>query len=199
MSRTKDMVMELMEADDSYDGYDGEGWLREINGEPQPEKCRATLTIDRLHELLKYEPATGLFTWAISRKKVSAGSIAGTKNGQGYIQICIDGRIYGAHRIALFYTTGVMPSADVDHMNGVRDDNRYTNLREASRSANLQNQRASKGSGLLGTSFVKSTNRWHARIYVNGKTISLGCYPTSAEAHQQYLLAKRVLHEGCTI
>ena len=58
-----------------------------------------------------------------------------------YIQIRFDGKFYMAHRLAWLITNGAWPIEHIDHINGVHDDNCITNLREASHSLNLQNQR----------------------------------------------------------
>ena len=161
------------------------------------------LTQKRLVDLLQYNPDTGIFFWKSGTRKIKVGSVAGTKNGRGYIQICINGKLYMAHRLAWLYVHGDMPSMDIDHIDGNRANNEFTNLRHVSRSINLQNQRDVRGgkaqNAKLGASFVKSTGRWHARIKVGNKQLSLGCFSSMQEAHEKYLLAKRTMHQGCTI
>lgn len=164
------------------------------------------LTLERLHQLLSYDPATGLFTRLIAgRGPHVAGSIAGSPNQYRHIRITIDGKRYQAHRLAWFYMTCKWPvSDDIDHRNGIRDDNRWENLREADRSLNMQNQRRARvdnKSGLLGV----QTNDWAtgrnytARIQHRSKRIYIGSYQTPEAAHAAYLQVKRQLHEGSTL
>lgn len=163
----------------------------------------SNITQDKLKIRLTYDESTGLFFWNVRTKKIKAGSAAGTTNGSGYRQICIDNKIYNAHRLAWLYVHGDMPSMDIDHIDGDRANNAIANLRHVSRSTNLQNQRkerkGKKSKSKLGTSFVSTTGRWHARIRIDEKQISLGCFASMEEAHQKYLSAKRTFHQGCTI
>ena len=102
----------------------------------------------------------------------------------------------------MLWITGAWPEHDVDHINGVRNDNRWSNLREVTRTVNIQNQRIAQTrnvAGLLGVSFEKARNKYKAGIVAGGKYHNLGRFNTAEEAHAAYLKAKRELHEGCTI
>lgn len=158
------------------------------------------LTHKKLLELLHYNPLTGLFNWRIDiGYRTKAGNAAGSKHHQGYIFIGIDRKQYGAHRLAWFYMTGTSPS-NIDHIDGDRANNAYSNLREASRAQNSQNirkARSTSSTGLLGA--VKNHGRWNAKITVGGKRHYLGTYDTPLEAHLVYVEAKRKLHEYCEI
>lgn len=141
-----------------------------------------------VRKVLTYEPDSGLFVWRRDMKKrqVKAGDIAGHLNAKlGYVMIGFNGRPVYAHRLALFYQTGVWPTATVDHINGVRSDNRLCNLREASRLENANGFRAiskANTSGYTGVVFHKQRNRWHARTILFGKSVSLGLHDTLEEA-----------------
>src|SRR5262249_19641036 len=105
------------------------------------------LTASRLRALLHYDPSTGMFTWLVDgrgrdRRK---GARAGTINGNGYRQICIDGAIHLCGRLAVLWRTGRWPSELVDHHNRVKDDDRWSNLRDADYSQNGANSLARKG------------------------------------------------------
>lgn len=159
-----------------------------------------SLTAGRLRELLWYDPETGVFTWLVSRGSVAAGKVAGTRHGQGYITISIDGCLHLGHRLAVLYMTGDWPPADVDHKYGIRHDNRWTEIRQATVSQNLQNQRrahARNKSGLLGVS--QKGRRWAAKIQVNGENLCLGTFDTPELAHAAYLEAKAKHHEYQTL
>ena len=158
------------------------------------------LTAERLRELLHYDPETGVFTRLVRSGPAKVGDAAGTATTSGYIQIRVDGGQYLAHRLAFLCMTGEWPSQFVDHVNGVRDDNRWSNLRPATPSENLQNvrrARADSQTGLLGVS--RDRQRFRAQIKVDGQHIYIGTFDTPEQAHAAYLAAKRKLHAGCTI
>lgn len=102
-----------------------------------------------------------------------------------------------AHRLAWLYTFGLFPEGDIDHLNGVRTDNRIVNLRDATRAINAQNRRLRNGR--LGIDFVKRTKKWRARIGVEGRSEGLGSFESKAAAQAAYLRAKRALHRGNTL
>ena len=143
----------------------------------------------QLLENLHYDPETGVFTW-IKQKSYSTqiGSIAGTKLKDGYIRIKFNSRPYFAHRLAWFYIYKEFPIKGLDHVNRNREDNRLSNLREASISENNQN-RNSKGYYWYG-----ARNMWRSKIVVYDKVIYLGFFKTEEEARAAYLKAKREYH-----
>ena len=157
----------------------------------------------RLHELLTYNMETGEFVWLVNRGTIKAGASAGTytSNGLGYRQICVDGHVYIAHRLAWLYVYGVWPSHAIDHINGNPSDNRIKNLRNVSLLVNQQNQkkahRSNRHSKLIGASLSK--NKFRARIKINGKDVHLGTFSTQELAHAAYVSAKRIHHEGNTL
>ena len=162
------------------------------------------LTQDYLKSILDYVPETGTFTWKIKHfYKCHVGSTAGGINGCGYIQIKINNKCYKAHRLAFFYVYGIWPENDIDHINGVRNDNRLENLREATRIQNCQNRKRCQvnnaSSGLLGVSYSKNKNKYASQIMLNKKQNHLGYFSTPEEAHDAYLKAKRQIHEFGTL
>lgn len=156
------------------------------------------LTADRARELLTYDPETGVFAWRVSRPGAASGTVAGTRTGQGYIQLSIDGKRYRANRVAWLMTTGEWPEGVVDHRDGDRSNNRWANLRDTTQTVNAQNRRRSRGSlGLLGV--TRSRGRFQAQIKAEGRHLHLGRFDTAEEAQEAYLAAKRLLHDGCTV
>lgn len=142
-----------------------------------------TLTQERLKELLQYDPETGHFTWRVrTNGRVPAGSRAGSPNRDGYIQIKIGGVLRAAHRLAFLYMTGEIPS-EVDHINRVRDDNQWPNLRPATRRENAGNKgpQRNNASGHRGVTWHKQHGKWLARGMRDGRMFHLG-YFTSLEA-----------------
>lgn len=156
------------------------------------------LTRERLREALSYSPETGHFTWLIRpAKNVKVGAIAGGRTTTGYLLIGLDGENFLAHRLAYFYMYGVWPSRHIDHVNGVRSDNRAENIREASTEENMQNLRTAPlgaKSPLLGVSPNRNGTAFRSFIKVKGKQHYLGTHPTEELAHAAYVAAKRIYH-----
>jgi phage gp46-like protein len=166
-----------------------------------PEKLNQVLTADRLRNVLIYDGETGRFLWAISFRGVNRGSMAGgSSKAKGYMRIQVDGQQYAAHRLAWLYVYGCWPSFEIDHINGVRHDNRISNLRDVSRAVNSQNiQKArsdNKSAGLIGASWNKRAKKFSAQIVVGGRKRHLGLFQTAEIANQAYVNAKRIYHPG---
>ena len=159
-------------------------------------KNHPELTAERLREVLSYDPATGKFLRKTSAGGVPIGAVAGHLSDQGYQMLRIDGRAYRGHRLAWLYVHGRWPADQLDHINGVRDDNRVENLRESTQAENLQNQgiRASNKAGHPGVFWNAKTGRWWAYININRRRIHLGCFSTKNEAISARVSAKADLH-----
>ena len=158
------------------------------------------ITQDRLKELFSYDAETGHLIWKKTGKGRPKSLLAGTEAPNGYIVINVDYKRYMAHRLVWLYHSGVLPEKDIDHINNNRADNRIENLREATRSENMQNEkkaRSTNKNGLLGVS--KNNGRWRAQIELNYKRTHIGYFDTPEEAHAAYLAKKRELHPFQTI
>jgi len=153
------------------------------------------ITPERLREVLSYDPITGMFMWKKAAPNARQGSIAGTRN-DGYVKIKIDKTLYGAHRLAWLYVHGKLPAKYIDHINGVRDDNRLINLREATKSQNGMNQRRrnDNSTGYKGVEYRNSQGRYRAYIYRNKKQVNLGLFDTAELAHQAYCMAAKEMY-----
>jgi len=150
------------------------------------------VTPENLRQLLRYDPLTGLFVWLVRPNgRVPAGRIAGSPNKDGYIQIKIKGRLFGAHRLAWMHVHGGWPAEEVDHKNGKRSDNRIDNLRIATRVDQMANLSVPKSntSGFKGVSRDKTGRRWRANIIIGGKQKHLGIFDTPELAHEAYAAA----------
>lgn len=156
------------------------------------------LTVDRLREVLIYDQHAGVFKWSLkTNRKVVVGANAGSVTRHGYVAIRIDGTRFAAHRLAFLYVTGKWPDGEIDHINGVRSDNRWINLRACSSAENRQNQRAAhagSSSGLLGVSWNSRLQKWVAQIAVDGRRRHLGCFDDASKARNAYVAAKRQIH-----
>jgi hypothetical protein len=144
------------------------------------------MEVSELKKLVVYNPFTGNF---IRRKGINKGKIAGMISKRtGYVCVKIGARGYLGHRLAWFYMTGKWPTCEIDHINTVRHDNRWINLREATRGQNQSNGNAYKNN-LIGLKGVGTTNtgRFRARIRKDGKEYQIGTYDTPEEAHAAYV------------
>lgn len=146
------------------------------------------LTQEVVVSLLSYDPASGEFVWRDNRTnpmRIKIGQRAGSLHAKsGYINVAILGRTFRAHRIAWLYMTGKWPKADVDHKNGERSDNRWFNLRDATRSQNAFNQRRSKPnkSGIRGV--YPHGKKWRVIVGLNNELVRLGTFSTKEEAEK---------------
>ena len=141
--------------------------------------------IERLKEILNYNPETGVFTWKEKRKwSKEVGSVAGhlythPLSGNKYIFIHTCGRQWRAHRLAFLLMTGKESEYEIDHVNGDGTDNRWVNLKEVAHTSNMKNLRRRKegvGSGVMGVRWNKKANKWIAGINHKGKNVHLGLF-----------------------
>lgn len=144
---------------------------------------------EELKEILHYDPETGIFTRRVAsaNNKMKVGQVAGNID-RGYVRIMVMGRLYRAHRLAWLYVHGRFPPDEIDHINGVRGDNRLCNLRPATKSQNGMNRGAIRGktSGYKGVSWHKRDKKWHAQATVDGNHHCLGYFDTAEEASVAY-------------
>lgn len=161
------------------------------------------VTQEHLIKQFDYDKYTGVFTRKVPmyRKPNSVGEVAGGISANGYRYISIDKKHYLAHRLAWLYVYGAWPKNQIDHINGIRADNRICNLREATPSENNQNVTKARAGSLvdyLGVSYGKN-GKFRARIHVNNKLFHIGTFLTAEDARDAYLSTKRNLHNFCTI
>jgi len=155
------------------------------------------LTADLLRELLSYDPATGVFRRKVrTSNRINVGDEAGHINGLGYRLIRVKNQEVRAHRLAWLYVHGRWPADQLDHINGIRNDNRIANLRESTQAENLQNSgvRTDNKSGHPGVFWNTSQNRWWAYISINKKKFNLGSFLCREEAVRARVAAKAALH-----
>jgi hypothetical protein len=162
----------------------------------------SNLTQDLIKRHFNYDPETGIFTRKFANANCSkVGEIAGGKDDKGYIRIRINGSKYRAHTLAWIYMYGEIPK-QIDHINGIKDDNRICNLRIADNFINSQNKHTkpkSNKTGYFGVHFDNGSRKFRARISHKGKSIHLGLFNDPSEAEQAYLKEKRKIHEGFTL
>jgi hypothetical protein len=160
-------------------------------------RTRSRLTRKRLSELLHYDPLSGEFRW---RRRVSrtvfVDDIAGYVDKiNGYRYIAVEYRRYPAHQLAWLYMTGEWCRPIVDHRDTDRANNRWDNLRRATKSANAANRvrHRNNSTGFKGVSFNRKSGTWRAQICKDGRSRWLGTFPTPQAAHEAYVAAARRL------
>lgn len=146
------------------------------------------MTLDELKEQLEYQPTTGNFIRLKTFRTVKKGDIAGSitspsKHPKQYIRIRVCNEAHYAQRLAFYYMKGYWPKEDIDHINQNSLDNRWENLREVTHQQNGQNQKRyiNNSSGKTGVR-QRSNGNWRSRIFVEGKHIDLGTYPSFLDA-----------------
>jgi hypothetical protein len=168
------------------------------------------ITADFARLLLSYDSETGVLRWKARTADMfasneqtaehnrnawnakSAGVVAGNVNkSDGYRYVCVNYISYAAHRLIWLLMTGSMPEKDIDHINCIRLDNRWMNLRVATREQNLANTKLNSRnkSGLKGVHWVERMNAYSAQISIQNRTTFLGFFPCPAAAHFQYVIA----------
>ena len=137
---------------------------------------RVKLTQAILKTQLDYDPITGIFVWIAVRAGVTTGSVAGSRNTHGYRTIYIMGKCYMSHRLAWLYIYGAWPDDQMDHINGVKDDNRISNLRTVNQFDNAKNQKNREDNTSGCTGVHKHRNKWQARIMADRESVYLGSF-----------------------
>lgn len=148
------------------------------------------LTANTLRELLAYDTETGEFWWRVGRL---AGQRAGSLHHLGYRMIRIGGRSYLEHRIAWLYVKGEWPSAEVDHKNRTRSDNRWENLRAATHGQNQCNAVRVIREMPRGV-YPRGNGRYRAQLRKHGKLFNLGDHATVEAASSAYRAAAQQHH-----
>lgn len=162
------------------------------------EAKKATLTYERLIDVLVYEPTTGD---AFFRSRSGELRKAGCLDPFGYVIVRIDYNGYRLHRLAFLYMNKRWPDEEVDHIDGDKGNNRWLNLRDVNRFMNIQNCDKPKGKSKSGYRGVYvHHNKFSARISVakdgKRKTINLGLHDTLEEASFAYTEAQKIYHPG---
>lgn len=132
------------------------------------------------------------------RKKFCWTSVPNTPAKDGYCSISIGGNCVGVekgsylyHRVlwVLYHHEDIPEDMQIDHINGIRSDNRIENLRVVSKRENDQNKKVHRDGHLNGTYLVPGYSVYGAQIQIDKKRANLGRYPTEQEAERAYLFA----------
>ena len=171
---------------------------------------------DFLRQIFDYNPETGELRWKpktpdmfndggwwkyrpeeqCKRWNARRGNKIATRNEQqGYATVFVSGRLMKAHRVIWCMMTGEFPKGQIDHINGIRDDNRWSNLRDVPKIVNALNQRRHRTnkSGVTGVRYMKHTGKYGAYIGHNNKIRHLGSFSSFDDAVAARLKAEKEL------
>jgi hypothetical protein len=159
------------------------------------------LSKEYLETLVGYDELTGVLTWKIDRSngrmKCKGKQTGSYHKVTGYRYVSIDNKRYLEHRLIWLLKTGSFPKNQIDHINGIRSDNSWVNLRDVDNATNTQNQKKPKKNNTTGfMGIVRNGKGFSARILANGIGKYLGTFKTAEEAHEVYMKAKIQLHQG---
>jgi hypothetical protein len=145
---------------------------------------QAFLDQDLLKNFLHYDPETGIFSWNYARKGIKVSDSVGTTKPSGYIVVLLKRKMYRIHRLAWLYMTGKWPENEIDHINGDRSDNRFCNLREATKAQNNWNKKVRKDSttGIKNVLHYPKYGTYYVKITANKVSHSFGPFKTINEA-----------------
>jgi hypothetical protein len=169
----------------------------------------SVITAGYVRKLLDYDPETGEFMWRHRPVETFldgrypaerecarwnsrfAGTIAGSILRDGYLKIKINGKPYSAHRLVWLWMTGEWPINQIDHIDCIRSNNRWTNLRAATHAQNMANRLIQRNntSGYKGVWFDKRDRKWRVQIGAEGRRRYLGSYAARNDAAAIYSAA----------
>ena len=155
---------------------------------------RNRISLNEVSKLLRYDPITGLFYWITKRNGTTTKNSAG--HAGKYIRIKIAGKMYSASCLAWLFMTGVWPEHEVDHADLDKHNNRWNNLRAATRQQNTRNvpKREGKSSSYKGVWWHAWSGKWESKICYGGRQNSLGRFDTEEEAYAAYCAAAKKHH-----
>lgn len=156
--------------------------------------CRCELDFQSANNLF-YVVDGILFNKITRSSRALKDCCVGNKNTSGALQVKVKNKCYLVHRIIWLLTYGEFPKFDIDHINGIRTDNKIENLRECKSFENAQNRIAhSNNREKLQGVWLHKPGIWRAEIMIKGKKIYLGLHKTPELAHEAYLKAKEKFH-----
>lgn len=158
--------------------------------------ARRWLSADDVRAVLTYHPLSGWLTWKTNTGRGLKGDRAGGVTRMGYRCVGIGGHVYQEHQVVWLMMTGVWPDHEIDHIDMVRTNNSWGNLRSASHQQNAWNRtkQSNNTSGHKGVTWDPVNKKWRAQIRVNGRGMSLGRFAVIEDAVAVYQAKARELH-----
>lgn len=154
-----------------------------------------------LHRIFSYESGAGILRWKSVRRyahRIEVGGIAGTVSSCGYLKVGIGRSYYAAHRIIWKMMTGTDPADQIDHIDGDRLNNRWTNLRAATNGQNRWNIKRQKNNRSGVTGVCPERGGWKAYISAGHGQQDLGRFKNKNDAIMARRAAVEKLHAEFT-
>lgn len=152
------------------------------------------------NEDFKYDSETGLLYHNRDKSsgrdgrilKAKKGDLCGQYRDDGYLRVRYKGKQPKQHRVIWWVVTGKWPENEIDHINGITDDNRLCNLREVDDFGQPKNHKKYKSntSGITGVYWHKRDKKWFAQISNNKKLIFLGYFNDWHDAYHKRKIAE---------
>lgn len=142
------------------------------------------ITQRELKEWVSYNPESGIFTAIKKSKGRCIGDICGSSTKRGYLRFNVCGFLGYSHRFAFLYMTGSEPTKEIDHINHIKNDNRWCNLRDVTHKENHKNKslRSNNKHGCHGIRKMNGCTKWSAVINVNGKARVISSHVNKSDA-----------------
>lgn len=159
------------------------------------------MNVERCSELFVADFLAGTLHWRVaSSNRVKVGDRAGSLERDGYRRVRVDGKLLREHRVIVSMIEGRVLGADeeVDHENGIRDDNRIENLRIVDRSGNNRNHPCHRAGQPVGITWHTRNRKWLAQITVDGRMRHILCHPDQAVAARAFEIVDTMLKAGHT-
>ena len=155
------------------------------------------ITVERVRYQFTYDPDTGIFLHRHKARGIRR-AIAGCTRSDGYVLLCMDRRMYLAHRVAWIYVYGVWPSKFIDHIDRNPSNNRILNLRDVGQSENMQNQTTARNNttGVLGVHFNTKHQKYVASLMLGRKPVFCKYFASLEDAINARKDAERIFHKG---
>jgi hypothetical protein len=154
------------------------------------------LTQEYVKYRFSYDEKTGKLFFRNAGKPAYNGREVCSIDRHGYYRTMIEGKGKLVHRLVWLYVYGKMPLHNIDHINGVRTDNRIENLRDVSPRINSCNMVKHRNGKIVGVRYSKTRNKWIVRTTEKGRTIQVGVYDTELEAREAHELAITCCERG---
>lgn len=150
-------------------------------------------SVEELWHYFHYDPETGLLTAKTSRNTCRAGMEVGGKCLSGHRQFRFFKRQMFVHRVAWKMATGEEPVGQIDHINGIPDDNRLCNLRHTNHAGNMQNRTRPPSSAAFKN--VRERNgKYVVTVSANGKKYNSKPFVALDEAVSHARQMREILH-----
>lgn len=154
------------------------------------------LTPEFIRSVLNYDPLTGIMTWAqtLSNRSPKGSVVSYESDGRPTVRIC--GKLYRVSRVAWVIMKGEWPEHEIDHRDTDCANNKWSNLRAATRHENARNKkRTSRNtSGFKGVYWYERCKKWRAKIMCDGVDYHLGLFDDKDDARKAYEAAAVKLH-----